>query len=325
MALKSGRVGIHPSQVDPITGMLLNVPTPGSISFEDLSDAQIANPEVGQTLIYNGTGWENETPSVTPTTLAALQDVEITDVEDGDFLVYDAESSKWINTGEAPGPSIIQKQITVYSAVEDIISYVDIYGATQTEAFSTNSDHKTITVDIYPEGSSIIFTSGVAKDPSNLSSAYTKTITITDLSGDVYIMPDNTLYWYGYVDTNFETCSSDNGWSVVTGHTLGNVTYNKNSINLPEGPGVARGVGNKNPLSITKLHSICECIFDAYSGDTNYVYVNASSIKSLDGNKLVTNSALNTIEHLQISTTNPYISVYTIDRRAGNVFGIWYE
>ena len=106
MALRSGRVGIHPSQVDPITGMLINTPTPGSMSFEDLSDAQITDPEVGQTLIYNGTGWENETPSVTPTTLSALQDVQITDPEDGAYLVYDAENNKWINSETPPAPVV---------------------------------------------------------------------------------------------------------------------------------------------------------------------------------------------------------------------------
>ena len=70
MALKSGRVGIHPSQVDPITGMLLNGPIPGSISFEDLSDVQITDPE------------------------------------DGALLVYDSASGKWVNSVTPPAPVV---------------------------------------------------------------------------------------------------------------------------------------------------------------------------------------------------------------------------
>ena len=43
MALKSGRVGIHPSQVDPITGMLLSSPG-GASDLSDLNDVSIDNP-----------------------------------------------------------------------------------------------------------------------------------------------------------------------------------------------------------------------------------------------------------------------------------------
>ena len=128
MALRSGRVGIHPSQVDPITGMLLNGPTPGSISFEDLSDAQISNPEAGQTLIYNGTGGENEFSSISPTTLAALQDVQITDPEDGAYLVYDAENSKWINSTTPPAP-VVPEGSTV-TPTDDIQTWLACAGIT---------------------------------------------------------------------------------------------------------------------------------------------------------------------------------------------------
>lgn len=128
MALRSGRVGIHPSQVDPITGMLLNGPTPGSISFEDLSDAQIASPEAGQTLQYNGTGWENVFASISPTTLAELQDVQITDPEDGAYLVYDAENDKWINSVTPPAP-VVPEGSTV-TPTDDIQTWLACAGIT---------------------------------------------------------------------------------------------------------------------------------------------------------------------------------------------------
>lgn len=61
MALKSGRVGIHPSQVDPITGMLLSSPG-GASDLSDLDDVAISSVSNDQILRYNSTTekWENE-------------------------------------------------------------------------------------------------------------------------------------------------------------------------------------------------------------------------------------------------------------------------
>ena len=134
MALRSGRVGIHPSQVDPITGMLLNGPTPGSISFEDLSDAQITDPEIGQTLQYNGTGWHNVFASISPTTLAELRDVEITDPEDGEYLTYDSTNEKWVNSGAAPGPVVPDGKTVL--PTDDIETWLECAGITD-KAYTT--------------------------------------------------------------------------------------------------------------------------------------------------------------------------------------------
>ena len=127
MALKSGRVGIHPSQVDPITGMLLVSPS-GASSLADLSDAQISDPAAGQTLIYNGEKWENEFSSISPTTLATLQDVSITDPADGDYLIYNSTEDKWINSGSAPGP-VVPEGSTV-TPTDDIQKWLACAGIT---------------------------------------------------------------------------------------------------------------------------------------------------------------------------------------------------
>lgn len=127
MALKSGRVGIHPSQVDPITGMLLVSPS-GASSMADLSDAQITDPAAGQTLIYNGEKWENEFSSISPTTLATLQDVSITDPSDGDYLIYNSTEDKWINSGSTPGP-VVPEGSTV-TPTDDIQKWLACAGIT---------------------------------------------------------------------------------------------------------------------------------------------------------------------------------------------------
>lgn len=63
MALKSGRVGIHPSQVDPITGMLLE--SGGAKKLTDLEDVSISSVTNNQVLTYNNstTKWKNSSLS----------------------------------------------------------------------------------------------------------------------------------------------------------------------------------------------------------------------------------------------------------------------
>ena len=238
MALKSGRVGIHPSQVDPITGMLINIPTPGNISFEDLSDAQISSPEVGQTLIYNGNKWENEFSSISPTTLATLQDVQITDPEDGDYLTYDAANSKWINSGEAPAPEYTDITVTMYGAVEDTISFTDAAGISHSEVFASGQSIKSVTFKINPSGStSITFTSAVAKDPDNLSNDYTKTVSVTSATTEIKVMPDNALYWWGY---ELMTVYAVGNATSDLGQIAPTLTHNKNSLVVAQ-PSGTRG------------------------------------------------------------------------------------
>ena len=99
MALRSGRVGIHPSQVDPITGMLLSGPS-GSTNYNDLSNKPQIN---GVTLSGNKTTSDLHIEAGA-SDLSNLDDVSIDNPEEGDYLMYDSTSGKWVNSGAAPGP-----------------------------------------------------------------------------------------------------------------------------------------------------------------------------------------------------------------------------
>lgn len=324
MALRSGRVGIHPSQVDPITGMLINGPTPGSVSFEDLSDAQISNPEVGQTLIYNGEGWENEFSSVSPTTLAALQDVQITDPEDGDYLTYDSTSEKWINSGEAPTPTYTDLTITMYGAVEDTISFTDAAGILHTEVFASGQSSKSVTFKINPSGSTTItFTSAVAKNPDSLSDAYSKTVTITNATTEVWLMPSSTktLYWWGYVNSDLETLSSANGWS-RSGNTLRDAVYNTNSIDCNGTSNYLSGVGTKTTKNAT-CYAIAQGVTIAGSDYANIMGTATKELTSTNvGFTTVTSS--NVAKYSFSMTGTGYLSYYSLSRRS-TLFAMWYE
>lgn len=358
MALKSGRVGIHPSQVDPITGMLLSSPG-GASDLSDLDDVSIDNPESGQLLIYDGDKWENQFASISPTTLASLQDVsidnpeegqqlvyngdswenqfasisplslaqlrdvEITDLQDGDFITYDSTSEKWVNTGEAPTPTVIQQEITIYSAVEDVISYIDIYGATQTEAFAANSDHKTITVDIYESGSNITFISSVAKNPSNLSSSYVKTVTITSATTDIYVMPDNALYWWGY---NRMADAVQAGFT-VSGYSYQAAVFNKNSITIDANANSKWSAAAYNEkIAVSTVHAIAKSI-RVTSSEGLQVGLNID--KQFSSN--VGNIKFNTqnTEYRTATSSSPsteiYISAIGINTNGGDLYALWYE
>lgn len=153
MALKSGRVGIHPSQVDPITGMLLTSPG-GASDLSDLDDVAISSVSNDQILRYNSTTekWENEDmPSIPaaqvnsdwnavsgvaqilnkptiPDALDELTDVDITSAADGDYLVYDGTNNKWINSGSTPGP-VVPEGSTV-TPTDDIQTWLACAGIT---------------------------------------------------------------------------------------------------------------------------------------------------------------------------------------------------
>ena len=128
----------------------------------------------------------------------------------GDWTISGVVSGQTITTGvniptTATLEAIVQKTITIYSAKEDTITYTDIYGDTQTEVFASGQTSKQITIDININGSSITFTSGVAKDPSDLTAYYSKTVTIDSNSTGVYLMPETACYWYGFKASNYAT------------------------------------------------------------------------------------------------------------------------
>lgn len=121
--------------------------------------------------------------------------------------------------------------VTLYSAVEDTVSFTDSVGA-KTVTFESGQSSKSVNIVIPPSGMSITFTSSVAKNPTDLSQYYSKTVTVNSGTTEVYVMPSNALYWYGNMTNlvsgvSIEACSSANGWSVG-----GGCDFNTNDIGL---------------------------------------------------------------------------------------------
>lgn len=91
----------------------------------------------------------------------------------------------------------IDLTVDVYSAASDTVSYVGVDSQTHTITTSS-SGHASATITINASGSTLIFTSSVAENLTDLTSAYSKSITLTSGTTSIYVMPDETLYWYGY-------------------------------------------------------------------------------------------------------------------------------
>lgn len=81
--------------------------------LNDLSDVTLTTPSNGQTLVYDGSKFVNQTPPSGVTTLAGLSDVLLTSPVNGQYLMYVGE--KWINDSFS-GTFIIQS----YTATKTI-------------------------------------------------------------------------------------------------------------------------------------------------------------------------------------------------------------
>ncbi len=105
--------------------------------------------------------------------------------------------------------------VTLYSAVEDTVSFTDASG-TKTEVFASGQSSKSVSITIPASGMNITFTSSVAKNPDDLTEYYSKTVTVNSGTTEVYVMPENCIYWWGYKDG----FSAESGTATATEYTL---------------------------------------------------------------------------------------------------------
>lgn len=163
----------------------------------------------------------------------------------------------------------IDVSVDFYSAANDTVSYVGLDG--QSHTITTDSaGHATATITIDPSGSSLTFVSSVAKDPSNSSNYFSKTLTVTSSTSNIYLMPDGTVfYWYGWKSANIETAAYKPSDTSST-NIAGTIVYNTNSVSLTSG-----GSGlNYSPFAfltpeVTASEAICRVIGAQPSGASN--------------------------------------------------------
>lgn len=210
--------------------------------------------------------------------------------------------------------------VTLYSAVEDTVSFTDSVGA-KTVTFASGQSSKSVSVVIPPSGMSITFTSSVAKNPNNLSQYYSKTVSITNATTEVKVMPDGALYWFGYIG-NFEEGSSANGWTQQSGSPYTASTWNTNYIQAPSG-NTSGQIGNKTSISnVSKYHCLYNA--DAFTTDNpSIVTLSSKTSNSFAGRTYL--STVGSVKHYEVTSNAPYVMMFNSSNCYGKTYGVWYE
>lgn len=216
--------------------------------------------------------------------------------------------------------------VTVYSAASDTLSYTDETGAKTVTTDSSGIGSASVT--ILPSGSSITFTSSVAKNPSDLSQDYSKTVTVTSNTTEIYIMPDaNILYWWGY-KSNLVNATAANGWG-RSGYTFNDATYNTNSVTIIITASTDyEGIASNSVISGTKIHGIgvntsgnngCEI-----RGTTNKGNMGDGSSMTLQASFVW--GASMSYQKVEQSFSNVYVYVGNHAYASSNtIYALWYE
>lgn len=224
--------------------------------------------------------------------------------------------------------------VNLYSAANDTVTYADEVG-TKT-CVTDASGHGTATIQLRASSSSynVTFTSSVAKDPDNLTNAYSKTVSVTPSTTEIYVMPvrgDKMLYWWGYKG-NIEDITTANGWS-GSNYTLGTgAEWDTNRYRAHYTSSKFNGAGQKTATSYVSGTTKINSILQAVNSSNLNAWFAASITKAISGSTYIaqgpqtitTNMAKYTATasrsdngYLYVAVTNNQVNAY--------VYALWVE
>lgn len=206
--------------------------------------------------------------------------------------------------------------VTLYSAVEDTVSFTDASGA-KTEVFASGQSSKSVSIAIPASGMSITFTSSIAKNPDDLTEYYSKTVSITNATTEVKVMPDNVLYWWG----NKENITSENP---ASNFTYVAPTWNTNNAEVTL-TGTLKGCSYK-PLNAISDVTEFNCITASSASISNsagMLYIGATS-------SLITQTpTMGTYSVVDSNGGQPKFNVTNGSSASGTwtntLYALWYE
>ena len=209
--------------------------------------------------------------------------------------------------------------VTLYSAVEDTVTFTDASGA-KTEVFASGQSSKSVSIVIPPSGMSITFTSSVAKNPDDLTADYSKTVTVTSGTTEVYVMPDVALYWYGFTSSDLTTMS---GWTWGSGSYVA-PTYQTRYVDCNAASGKFTGIASASTIAsgkviktIAKGETIGSGIYGSLLSASNKNVANANIDVSINSTSIALYSGT--------LTNNDYIAVGSNNGGKTYVYALWYE
>ena len=173
----------------------------------------------------------------------------------------------------------------VYSAANDTVYYY-VNGSSVTLC-TTDSSGKAlgvfITVPNLPYNLTLYST--VAKNLTNTTNPYSKTVTLTSLTTDVKVMPDGSMYWFEYYNSNtgdfvnFWNPPSEYQWSKTAG---------TNSVRLAGTNSQEVVASVTNPINATGYSSFKICFSGTLEGNNRYLSMGVFSAYPWDqSNKII--------------------------------------
>lgn len=143
------------------------------------------------------------------------------------------------------------------------------------------------------------FGSTVAKDPSDLTDDYTKTIRITPNTKEIVLRPDNSLYWYGYEGAEGIAspyrCSGYQNWNMLAP----TITKNTNSMAVANS---GQGSVIWNDIDLSNA-SIVNALCQITSGD------NAASTFAIATTSAITSDQFGWTDAKSVQTTEQIMSL----------------
>lgn len=202
--------------------------------------------------------------------------------------------------------------VNLYSAANDTVFYLGIDGHIHTITLDSSGSASTA-IRVNSEGSTILtFYSNIAKDPTDLSRNYTKDITFTPATTEIYVMPDGALYWYGYIKSGLGSFSRS-GYTLY-GTALVGGTAETNKLNIPTAStNTYRGVGSANAFTIENKYTKLKAHFDTSGNGIQFGLVNSKTV----------NGTTTTFAYCQQSTSGNAIIENTI-QSYGNAYAFYY-
>lgn len=211
----------------------------------------------------------------------------------------------------------------IHSCPNDTIYYME--DGSPVIVATTNSDGDGVLDFSSLEDKEYTFYSSVAKDPSNLSNDFSKTIRITksEFGGttEMYLMPDTvkTLYWWGYEGSDLQDITNANGWTL--NNTSGTPTHNTTNISV---------VGNSGEGSKTKVNVSKVSVIGSRTGNDGASLLAFSSSKDLRDNQgnysqqVQLPTAFSKTE-TSITQGDYYVVIWTGTSRTVTLNAFWYE
>lgn len=223
----------------------------------------------------------------------------------------------------------INVNVTMYGAVGAVITYTDANGS-QTQTLDSTGKKTNVSITAIANSNIVFEDTTVAKDPDNLANNYTKSVTITNGMTDIYVMPDNAIYWYGYYGSNYEDLTAENGWTTTATYGMAGPTKNTRDlyIGFSQAANMDQGIGTKNIVASASTANIIAKGITNVTGGNHCGYLACANTKSVHGDLMGTIPKGET-QKISVSPgsgfVNKYISLYAFYEGAFYVYAFWLE